>query len=202
MSLKLSLVLIALIIIGYLFSEKTSTIVIHGPGIMIEDEPYQASINKESFQFNDYHIHPRATFEAEAKVLSKKSYSFGRESDLSPIDLTLGWGPMSDETILELIDISQRSRFYYWQVNEFPISRKAIEHNSANMHMIPANSTIEKQLKKVKQGELVSFKGYLVNITSDDGWRWNSSLSRKDTGSGACELVWLEEFEVISPIDI
>jgi hypothetical protein len=29
-----------------------------------------------------------------------------------------------------------------------------------------------------------------------DGWRWRSSLTREDTGAGACELVWVERIAV------
>jgi hypothetical protein len=28
------------------------------------------------------------------------------------------------------------------------------------------------------------------------GWRWVSSLSREDTGAGACELIWVESLSV------
>ena len=29
-------------------------------------------------------------------------------------------------------------------------------------------------------------------MRAPDGWRWRSSLTREDTGAGACELVWVE----------
>ena len=35
-------------------------------------------------------------------------------------------------------------------------------------------------------------RGYLVRVEAADGWQWRSSLSRADTGAGACELVLLE----------
>jgi hypothetical protein len=36
----------------------------------------------------------------------------------------------------------------------------------------------------------------LVNATRADGWHWNSSLSRDDTGAGACELLLLSDIAV------
>jgi hypothetical protein len=189
-------VLMAAALIGWWF---TGSAVSHGPGIIAPDEPVQTSISNASmFMHNDYFITPLATFEVKARVLSRKNYSWGRESDLSPIDFTLGWGRMSDESVLEHIQIRQATRFYFWKVRQFPIPRLEIETHSANMHMIPANRQIERAMKKARQGDLVTFKGKLVRAEAPDGWKWVSSLNRNDTGNGACELVFVEDFEIIT----
>jgi hypothetical protein len=51
---------------------------------------------------------------------------------------------------------------------------------------------VARRLKDVRPGQVVRLRGYLVAVTADDGWQWRSSLSRTDTGSGACELFWVE----------
>jgi hypothetical protein len=51
-------------------------------------------------------------------------------------------------------------------------------------------------LKSVRTGQLVKLSGYLVEARAADGWSWRSSLTRDDTGPGACELVWLTELDV------
>jgi len=169
----------------------------HAPGELVADEPQQTSISGTPPQFEKYGytITALARFELTARVLGVEHYHFDREARLSPLDLALGWGPMSDSAVLSKIDISQGGRFYYWHVDAFPIPRRAIETHSANMHMIPADAAIEKQLDDVRVGNMVSFKGYLVRAQAADGWRWASSLTRDDTGAGACELVWVESFE-------
>jgi hypothetical protein len=58
--------------------------------------------------------------------------------------------------------------------------------------MIPANNQIEAQLKSARVGQIVAFKGQLVEVKANDGWHWKSSLTRNDTGAGACELVFVE----------
>lgn len=175
------------------FSQRPVT---HGNGVIASQQPTQNSISQTSFTLNGYSITPLKSFEMEARVLSARRYSIGREADLSPIDLTLGWGPMSDEAVLSKVDISQSNRFYYWHVDEFPIPRREIEMNSANMHMIPADGRIEKMLKSVRPGEVVRFSGYLVQVNASDGWHWKSSLTREDTGNGACEVVYVKELVV------
>jgi hypothetical protein len=169
-----------------------------GPGMTAPNEPVQENLNENSMMMvDDFFLTPVATFEIEARVLSTQRYRIGRESDLSPLDLTLGWGPMSDETNLEHIDIRQSARFYFWRTSRFPIPRRDIETSSANMHMIPSSERVESQLKRIKPGETITLTGKLVNVEAADGWRWRTSLTRNDTGNGACEIVYVEEVEVV-----
>ena len=51
-------------------------------------------------------------------------------------------------------------------------------------------------LKNVSVGDVVSLSGFLVDVSRADGWRWTSSLSREDSGGGACELLWVESARV------
>ena len=172
-----------------------------GPGVMVSEIPQQKIIESSiNHQVADYSITEIATFSIMAKVLSRENYYLDRGADLSPVDLALGWGNMSDEAVLEKIDISQSHRFYRWRVKSFPIPRREIETHSANMHLIPFNDAIKSDMKRVRKGDIVEISGSLVNVTSEtDGWRWNSSLTRNDTGAGACELIWVKSFDIVTP---
>jgi len=170
--------------------------IMHGNGVIAGAQPLQVPINQTNFTLNGFTITPLQSFEIEARVLSTAHYFVGREADLAPVDLALGWGPMSDEAVLSKIDITRSNRFYFWHVDAFPIPREQIEANSANMHMIAADSLIEKTLKSIRSGQVVKLSGYLVEVKAADGWHWRSSLSRTDTGNGACELVYVKVLNV------
>ncbi len=144
-----------------------------------------------------YEITPLEKFNFEARVLRSEHYSMDRESQLAPVDLALGWGPMATQPVLDKVSITQSNRFYYWHVDEFPISRREIEVHSANMHMVPANADVERALNSVRPGQQVRFSGFLIEARGTDGWRWKSSLTREDTGAGACELVWVEKITAL-----
>ena len=166
-------------------------------GAIAPETPIQENIDSvHCFCYKGYRIIPLAGFEIKAKVLSKHDYRVGRESSLSSTDLALGWGRMSDDEVLSHLEISQSHRWYHWHTEDFPIPRWEIETHSANMHMIPKNTVIATKLKKVHKGDLVSLKGKLVNVNALDGWHWMSSLSRDDTGEGACEVIFVEAIEV------
>jgi hypothetical protein len=161
--------------------------------VVAGDLPVQSSVAGErEFERNGYRIRALARFEVSARVLGAEHYRLDREAQLAPVDLALGWGRMSDTAVLQRISISQRGRFYYWSTADFPIPRREIETSSANMHMIPADDRIEAALKSVRPGQIVTVRGYLVEARAPDGWRWRSSMTREDTGAGACELVWVE----------
>lgn len=165
----------------------------HGPGVLAPDVPAQIDLkNARSFAFDEYEITPLADFHLTARILSRKTYGYGRESDLSPIDLALGWGRMSDENVLKHIKISQSGRWYHWKARKLPIPQPEISSNSANMHLIPANDELKKELKKLRKGEVVELRGKLVLVKATDGWRWKSSLTRNDRGNHACELFYVE----------
>jgi hypothetical protein len=104
---------------------------------------------------------------------------------------------MSDERVTSQINISQRNRWYYWQTDNFPIPRREIETSSANMHMIPANDYVRDQLMALNEGQVIELSGYLVRADAPDGWRWVSSMTRTDTGNGACEVVYVERLRVL-----
>lgn len=171
----------------------------HAPGEIAPDVPLQQALDAPATPWHDgdYSIKPLARFSITARVLSRADYRFDREAGLAPIDLALGWGRMSDSTVLDKIDISQSGRFYYWRVNKFPIPEREIIESSANMHLIPGNASIEREIKRTRDGDVVEFDGYLVEVDGANGFKWASSLTRSDSGAGACELVWVEHFDIV-----
>jgi len=199
--MKKILILLPLLGAGWHFYSQPGQVTL-GPGVLAKETPYQESIRSPgTHKVDNYTITELADFRIKAKVLSKKNYFSGRESDLSPTDLALGWGNMSDESILEQIKISQSGRFYRWRVESFPLPRREIETSSANMHLIPASDIVESVLKEIRNGDIIELSGSLVNVESDsDGWRWRSSQTRNDTGNGACELIWVESLQIVTPI--
>ncbi|MBU2706785.1 hypothetical protein KCM76_12395, partial [Zooshikella marina] len=61
------------------------------------------------------------------------------------------------------------------------------------------NEFVEDALKSVKKGDIIQLVGSLVNVDANDGWRWRSSMTRTDTGGGSCELIWVENFSIVTP---
>lgn len=157
-------------------------------------EPMQNNLPQtHTLQFNEYELKLLAEFSIDARVLGKENYRLGREADLSPWDFALGWGEMARPEIAEQFEIRQSGRWYHWRTQQLPIPQRQVETSSANMHLIPANAQVREQLERLDEEDQLRLRGFLVEARGDDGWRWRSSLSREDTGNGACEVILVTE---------
>ena len=168
------------------------------PGIVAPDEPVQVDLNPPPrFEAKGYIFVKRAKFDITARLLRKEIYHLDGGAGLAPVDLGLGWGPLSDSAMLEGLEFSQMGRFFYWQPRkaDFPLPKSVLISHMAQMHVIPANKDVESRLKKLRPGQIVTASGYLVDVRGPGGFAWNTSLSRTDTGDGACELFWIEALD-------
>lgn len=148
------------------------------------------------FNSGDLKITPLAHYSLTAVVLSRSRYRYDSSAKIAPVDLALGWGPMSIAGVINELSISQSGRWYeYTWRNDPPLDPTEIARHSANTHCLPATDEIRRQLLAVKRHDLVTLSGYLVEVNRADGYRWRSSLSRDDTGGGACEVVWITALE-------
>ncbi|HEY5783038.1 MAG TPA: hypothetical protein VIT66_14380 [Lysobacter sp.] len=194
-------------VIGWWFSPaspRAAPVPVHAAGASIDcrlpprvssgDSPRQTDIpaSLAPFRLQAATLKPLAGFSVEARVLSREDYSVGREADLSPTDLALGWGRMRDDDVLSRLDISQGGRFYsYRWEDQPPLPPPEIVRSSANMHLIPANEAAAEALRRVRKDDRVRIDGWLVEAEAADGWRWRSSTTREDSGAGACEVIYV-----------
>lgn len=145
-----------------------------------------------AFQFGRFELQPRALYDIEARVLSVERYSIGGDAQLSPIDFAVGWGTMSDSAVLEHFRIRQSARFFTLYPDAHAVSLVTALNGSANMHLIPADAHVDAQLHDVRPGHIVQLHGFLVDAHGPNGYYWNTSLTRADTGAGACELFYVQ----------
>lgn len=163
------------------------------PRVAAGQPPLQTQVpaSLRSFVLPTTTLRPLAGFSVEARVLSRRDYRFGRESDLSPTDLALGWRRMADDAVLARLNIRQSARsFNYSWTRPPPLPRGEMIRSASNMHVIPASSAVAQALARVRSGDRVRIDGWLVEATAPNGWRWRSSTVRDDIGDNACEVVY------------
>jgi hypothetical protein len=193
---KIIFISLVLVVAAYFFwPEKTIS---YPAGQTASDQPLQQNLSTvKEWQKDEFNIKALAEYKIKARVLSRNNFSIGKESKLSPVDFALGWGPMSDQDVIDKIDVSQSNRWYHWETKSYPIPRQEISLNSANVHIIPKDDLLEDKLSDVYKGSLIEMRGYLVEVTAEDGWHWKSSVRRDDTAGGSCELFWVEELTIL-----
>lgn len=167
------------------------------PGAFLKSEPQQKFTLAIPIRRGEFTIYPVATFQVDARVLGRKLYEGDMEARVAPVDLALGWGPLADEAVARTISVSQEGRFYHWRAETLPLPASEISRSSANMHIIPGSADVEKFVSTVEPGQHISLKGWLVAVRGPDRWGWSSSLTRNDTGEGACEVFYVNRAAVI-----
>lgn len=169
-------------------------------GLIAPTDPLQTSLDVAPTvtAVGRWRLTPRARYDITARILGREDYHFDLLSDLIPEDLALGWGPMSDNRVLRAFEITQGARFYSWTPKQpnLPVSRQTVIEHSANTHVIPANPATRHQLARLRVGQVVHLTGLLVDGVRDDGAYIHTSLTRSDTGPGACEVFLVEQADV------
>jgi len=166
-------------------------------GELAPRSPRQEPLTGPAWSLHGYQLEPRARFDVEARVLSVEHYRWDAGARLAPVDLALGWGPMSDNRLVGRFRITQGSRFYTLYPEDPSIDVGQALLHSANMHLIPATAGVRRILESVRAGHLVRLEGILVDVSRSDGFEWRTSLRRDDTGAGACELFWVASAHVL-----
>lgn len=145
----------------------------------------------------------KAKYDISAVVVSKEKYSklFGDwTTGISNYDLALAWGQITLPANSKHISYSQSGRWYYYRYSgDSAYGGGYISSHSANTHIIHSTSNVLAAIKSLDEGDYVRLKGYLVYVDGSlNGGKiwWHSSLTRKDTGNGSCEVFYVEEVQI------
>ena len=163
--------------------------------------PATGEVNMKLEEY-DVNIKYKASYKIKALAVSTKNYSGTSIPDLlAKKDVALAWGSVAENNEKVDFNWSQDGRWYKWMVTDGSqlsaagLSESDVNRHSANNHLIPADGEIKKEISKIRKGDIVEITGYLVSLkaTKPEGetYDWNSSLTRTDTGNGACELIYV-----------
>lgn len=134
----------------------------------------------------------RAHYETTAWVVAvDDDFDDGLE-EVMPLDVALAWGPLGNPDILETMSFHLARRYVSarWD-GEMPLANDVVMQHLSNHHLVFSSEALRAQLEDVEPGELLELEGHLVDI--DLGHRKvRTSLSRKDKGNGACEVLFVE----------
>jgi len=67
----------------------------------------------------------------------------------------------------------------------------------SNNHLLSDDRIIRRKIKDISIGDQIYIKGWLSEYASEDGAKRGTSISREDTGNGACETIFVTEFDIL-----
>ncbi len=161
-------------------------------------EPLQQNLSgKKGMIFGAGQIQFKAKYGITARVLGKKYYDDGIYGKIAPLDLALGWKYMAEPQIYKKMTILNEDRQYFFS-GKLPITTQQVQLNSANVHIIPATEQVWKGLVALKEEDIVTLDGYLVDYNERTysnsfvkTWEIKTSMTRGDIGKDSCEIIYV-----------
>ena len=174
----------------------------HPAGVLVPNAPRQKDIPLKPLpSVAGWSLCAVAEYHLRGRVLGTKRYRSGVQSEIVPVDVAVGWGRMSDQSVLDQFALSMTNRFFFYEWSSAPaIPPEEIKVSAGNNHIIAATDDVRRAISGLRLGHIVTMDGYLVNATGPAGFTWNSSLRRDDTGNGACELFYVEKVKAAASL--
>lgn len=154
----------------------------HAPGVLVVSPPIRTTPGSTAARpslklkpIENHTLNDVAGLRLAGRVLAAKRYR-DAQARLAPLDVLIGWGPMSDSTFVRQLTIQQENRTSTVQGkgNRTPLSPEEIAHSTLHLHLIPATPEIATFLGELKVGTLVDFRGTVVEATRGN-FHWRST---------------------------
>jgi hypothetical protein len=143
-------------------------------------------------------VEPQRRYQIAGAVVLADLYYTDDLAVVSPVDLSLVWGPpATDPARIAGVEFRHFLRFgaYQWR-GDTTVDADLLRTHFSNNHLIPATDRIRQALTSIDVGDRVVLSGYLANVTvaphaGGGAFEGTTSLTRDDTGAGACEIVYV-----------
>lgn len=175
----------------------------------VAEEPKQAPTSRKPFPVEfkgvEYRVEPEFEYDLYGMIVSYRHHGEASRmhrlahDHLNMADICVVWGKTAESDYLDELD--------FWNgiftCNVHTSSSEAWAHfdrtQLSNNHLISSDASIRERVSDIDVGDQVHVRGVLAAYSSDGGGRRGTSTTRDDTGDGACETIFIDEFEIIEP---
>ncbi|CAN5279597.1 hypothetical protein BH11PSE11_BH11PSE11_07350 [soil metagenome] len=182
----------------------------HGLRQELLQEPDQREVQRAAFQKTVagvvYTIQPVYRYELYGMVVSRHDahtwwdYLHAEWNDnLNVTDLCVVWGNNVRSDNLRNIEFSSGQFTCNFSTRSSEAFAAFDQSAISNNHLLSGDKWIAKKLREADIGDQIRFRGYLAEYSHHHGFPFKRGTStvRTDTGNGACETVYVEEFEIL-----
>jgi hypothetical protein len=115
-------------------------------------------------------------------------------------DVCVIWGRNIETGVYKRMSFKNRDFTCYYRYPDRETGQLFTENALSNNHLLPADPLVADTVLKARKGDQVRFKGWLVSYgIKGTPYARRSSTVRNDRGNGACEVVYVTEFEILRP---
>jgi hypothetical protein len=174
----------------------------------LAQEPIQAETERRdyimSYRDSQYGIQPMANYEIWGLVVSKNNINafddiYHTADSVDVQDLCLVWGDNLDLAKLKKVKFWSEPFSCHIEVKDGDIYEWFNQSQLSNTHLLSEDESIRKLIRRMEIGDQIRLAGKLINYHpagASERLR-RSSLRRDDTGDGACEVMMVEEAEIL-----
>ena len=172
--------------------------------------PVQTAVDMAPFEIAAgeiaYTITPLYTYELYGMVVSYHDcgtwwdiYHHDQWKDFINVkDLCVVWGKNVQTEVYKDMRFTSDSWTctYYWPNDE--VGSRFDYTNLSNNHILSHDESVTKSLLKTQGGDQIHLRGYLAEYShSNMDFRRGTSTNRTDTGNGACETIYVEDYQIL-----
>lgn len=164
-------------------------------------EPFSITANKQHYSLTpkfDYDLTGVVVTYNDASGLADIWHYDIWKDFINVRDLCVIWGENVNSGIYKNISFTSDSWTCWAAWQDSNITNVFKGTALSNNHLLTDNQRVKQRLLQAEKGDVVHFKGVLTDYQNDDnGATRGTSTTRTDTGNGACETVYIDEFNIV-----
>ncbi len=172
-------------------------------------EPRQTEIKQApldvAFGDVEYRVEPSHRYALDGLVVSYKIHDADHllhriwNDHLNVADLCVVWGHDAGGVDLHAFDFANGEFTCTFRTRSDKEWRAFRLDQISNNHLITADNALRKLISDIAVGDQIHLEGYLASYSNASGFHRGTSTTRKDTGNGACETVYVTAFDTFDP---
>jgi hypothetical protein len=174
----------------------------------LENEPRQTKIDKRTFSVSyeniEYTIDPQYSYELYGMVVSYRQHDgestmHRRANDhLNVADVCVVWSDTAFSEHLRKIEFWNGIFTCNVKTSDDVAWANFKMNQLSNNHLLSADPATRERIDRIRIGDQIRIKGQLASYGAVGRPVRGTSTTREDSGNGACETIFVEQFEIVS----
>lgn len=173
-------------------------------------EPLQTPIVKPPFQTDvggiTYTVKPLYRYELTGLVVSGHDAGSWRDilhrdwqDKLNVADLCVVWGVNAKRGSYRGIEFWNGQFTCNWQTSSSELFAAFDQTAISNNHLLTDSPALARAIRSARVGDQIELRGMLSEYSHNHGFAFHrgTSITRTDSGNGACETIYVDDFRII-----
>lgn len=163
------------------------------------EKVFTTTVNKQSYQIepvHDYEIWGLVVADHDSSSWYDITHEVWNDF-INTKDVCVIWGTNTSDFLLKELNYSHGNWTCYVQTRNGEAWQKFNMEKLSNNHLIPGTASVKKAIAAAHIGDVIRIKGHLVNYSINGGPQRKTSVVRNDRENGACEIIYVKEFDTL-----